>query len=453
MPKRGTFCPVCGKDNAVQENSQVEETTEVLPEVKKMKRTAAICGCVAVLVVLGLLLFFGIRGSWFEPKADPTDGTQATAGTVPADGNPDDVTCKGSYYVTADQAKSNRDVVVATINGHELTNSQLQIYYQMEILEFLNQYGYYLSAFGLDYTQPFDQQQCIMLEGYTWQQYFLESALSAWYYAQTLDIEANANQFQMDSSYREQLDAIDDTMLTQALTYGLLSAEEFLQSQCGTNTTMEDYKQYMNVYYNGYLYYGSLLEAIAEPTVEELDAYFQANKATLEAKGIKQDGSYLVNVRHILILVDGGTENADGSITFSDAAVAAEAKQKAENILQQWLENPTEEYFGLLAKDNTADGNGDVGGLYTDVYAGQMVATFNDWCFDPARQPGDYGIVETRFGYHIMYFSARGEDTWVTNTRNAYLSQMEEQILNEITEKYEIDISYEKIELVHVPLA
>ena len=94
-----------------------------------------------------------------------------------------------------------------------------------------------------------------------------------------------------------------------------------------------------------------------------------------------------------------------------------------------------------------------MGGLYTDVYAGQMVATFNDWCFDPARQPGDYGIVETRFGYHIMYFSARGEDTWVTNTRNAYLSQMEEQILNEITEKYEIDISYEKIELVHVPLA
>lgn len=453
LPKRGTFCPMCGKDNAQQDLLEQEETDAVVPEVKKMKRFAAISGCVAVLAVLGLVLFFGIRGGLFEPKDDPTIGSQPTAGTVPADGNPDDVTCKGTYYVTAKQADASRDVVVATVGGHELTNAQLQIYYQMEILEFLNQYGYYLSIFGLDYTQPFDQQPCAMLEGYTWQQYFLESAISSWYYAQVLDIEAKANHFQMDSTYQSQLDALDDTMASQALSYGFASAEEFLQAQCGSNTTMAEYKQYMNVYYNGHLYYGQLAEAIEEPTMEELEAYFQEHKEELEAKGIKQDGSYLVDVRHILILVDGGTENDDGTITFPDAAVAAEARQQAEDILQQWLENPTEEYFGLLAKDHTADGNGDVGGLYTDVYAGQMVATFNDWCFDPNRQPGDYGIVETRFGYHIMYFSARGEDNWVANTRNAYLSQVEEEILDNIMANYKADVAYEKIELVHVPLA
>ena len=33
-----------------------------------------------------------------------------------------------------------------------------------------------------------------------------------------------------------------------------------------------------------------------------------------------------------------------------------------------------------------------------------MVPAFNDWCFDEARQPGDYGIVETEYGYHLMYF-------------------------------------------------
>ena len=33
-----------------------------------------------------------------------------------------------------------------------------------------------------------------------------------------------------------------------------------------------------------------------------------------------------------------------------------------------------------------------------------MVATFNDWCFDSARKPGDTGIVETNYGYHVMYF-------------------------------------------------
>ena len=39
------------------------------------------------------------------------------------------------------------------------------------------------------------------------------------------------------------------------------------------------------------------------------------------------------------------------------------------------------------------------GGLYTEVYQGQMVTEFNDWCFDESRQPGDTGIVYNEGGY------------------------------------------------------
>ena len=39
-----------------------------------------------------------------------------------------------------------------------------------------------------------------------------------------------------------------------------------------------------------------------------------------------------------------------------------------------------------------------------------MVETFTDWCFDSSRQPGDNGMVETEYGYHLMYFiSTTGE--------------------------------------------
>ena len=38
-----------------------------------------------------------------------------------------------------------------------------------------------------------------------------------------------------------------------------------------------------------------------------------------------------------------------------------------------------------------------------------MVTNFNDWCFDESRQPGDHGIVETEYGYHIMYFVGDSE--------------------------------------------
>ena len=43
-------------------------------------------------------------------------------------------------------------------------------------------------------------------------------------------------------------------------------------------------------------------------------------------------------------------------------------------------------------------------GLYSNIYKGEMVPSFEDWCFDPARQSGDTGIVESSNGYHVMYF-------------------------------------------------
>ena len=56
---------------------------------------------------------------------------------------------------------------------------------------------------------------------------------------------------------------------------------------------------------------------------------------------------------------------------------------------------------------------------YEQVYKGQMVTAFNDWCFDAARKAGDTDIVETSYGYHIIYFIGQDLPYWqvrVTNT-------------------------------------
>ncbi len=44
-----------------------------------------------------------------------------------------------------------------------------------------------------------------------------------------------------------------------------------------------------------------------------------------------------------------------------------------------------------------------------------MVQAFNDWCFDGSRKPGDTGIVETNYGYHVMYFSGDADITYRDN--------------------------------------
>lgn len=114
----------------------------------------------------------------------------------------------------------------------------------------------------------------------------------------------------------------------------------------------------------------------------------------------------LKNVRHILVSFEGGTTDSNTNVTtYSDEEKAA-AKEKAEELLNQWKSgDATEDSFAALATENSTDpGSVENGGLYENIYPGQMVATFNDWCFDESRKPGDTGIVETNYGYHVMYF-------------------------------------------------
>lgn len=121
----------------------------------------------------------------------------------------------------------------------------------------------------------------------------------------------------------------------------------------------------------------------------------------------------LVNVRHILVSFEGGSTDTSGTTTYSDEEKAA-AKEQAEEILAQWQAgDATEDSFAALAVEKSSDpGSAESGGLYEEVYPGQMVTAFNDWCFDDSRKPGDTGIVESSYGYHIMYFSGDADITY-----------------------------------------
>ena len=123
----------------------------------------------------------------------------------------------------------------------------------------------------------------------------------------------------------------------------------------------------------------------------------------------------LKNVRHILVKFTGGTKDSTtGKTTYSDAEKAA-TQAKAEEILAAWnaLEEKSAEAFGKLATEKTEDtGSKETGGLYEDVYPGQMVEAFEDWCFDEQRYEGEVGIIETEYGFHVMYFVGNSEMTY-----------------------------------------
>ena len=133
-----------------------------------------------------------------------------------------------------------------------------------------------------------------------------------------------------------------------------------------------------------------------------------------------------VNVRHILLQPEAGEKTeADEGFAEEQAQLKADAEAKANDLYAQWKAGEaTEDSFAQLANEHSTDGGSNTnGGLYTQIYQGQMVPTFNDWCFDEARRTGDTGVVETDYGYHIMYFVGKDMPYWQIQANSAKMNE------------------------------
>ena len=105
-------------------------------------------------------------------------------------------------------------------------------------------------------------------------------------------------------------------------------------------------------------------------------------------------------VRHILI---------EATETDDEAVADTEAEIRAQEILDEYLAgDQTEDAFAALAVEHSADSTAADGGLIENICPGDMVEPFEDWCFDESRKPGDTGIVESEYGYHVMYYVGEG---------------------------------------------
>ncbi len=447
-----------------EEKPSGDAGAEIKPGMKATPGKIALAVAFVVVLVAALiaLVVSSLGGKDAEPaeetetvlpsETQQTEPTEETVEyTIPADGNPDDVTCKGSYTASDADVIASRDTVVATAGEYELTVGQLQVYYWMQVREFLSQYGSYLSYFGLDYTHGLDAQLCPAVEGQTWQQYFLSQALLCWQSYQSMAAEAEKNGVEMPAEYREEMNSLSDELAQSAESSGLDSVDALVTAMLGGAATYDDYAGFLNLYYEGLGYYAQVTEGYSV-TDAEIEAYFDENAASYAENGIDKD-DVLVNVRHILIMPEGATSDTIRTEEFPEDAWAA-GEQRAKDVLEMWKTGEmTEESFAALAREHSEDdGSKANGGLYEDVSEGQMVAEFNDWCFDAGRQPGDFDIVKTDFGYHIMYF-CQSRPQWKDYAREDLLARMTNDFVAETADRYPLAVSYDKILLAFVDLA
>lgn len=159
--------------------------------------------------------------------------------------------------------------------------------------------------------------------------------------------------------------------------------------------------------------------------------YFANVTSTDNADGTKTEviNSYIVmmyvsknehttpmgNVRHLLVSFEHDhtdTAHDHSSTSYTEAEKTA-AKTEAERILAEWeAAGDTSEasFIELVKKYSDDTASVENGGLYEDIGKNSgYEANFEAWAIDPARKAGDYKIVETAHGYHIMFYTRSDE--------------------------------------------
>jgi len=412
------------------------------------------------LAVLLLVSLWGCTGKTAEEEtAVPETTTEPTVpATVPQDGNPDDVTCKGTYT-----GEGSADAVVAAVGDTKLTNRDLSAWYWAQAALYRQNGG----EDGPDFSKPLDTQVCTVDDSVgSWQQYFLRQALNAWHSAAAMELQSQKdgqpvdetykpvvanhekymtgmpatsvlhgynNPYQPNSLHRAYLEQIPELLAALAKEQGYADAAELAEAAFGT--TEEALAEFIRLYNFGYFYFVQLGYDIAL-TEEEVQARFAENAQQYAARGITETSGYTVNIRHLLLTREEGEDEAA-------------YQERVEKYLKQWDKKykKSEAIFADMAHLDSQDtGVALNGGSYIGLRPGQLPEEMDSWCFDPARVPGDYTAITSDQGCHLIYFSGKTDD-WYTCAEADAQYQARMELLSASRERFPAEIHYDAIVL------
>lgn len=389
--------------------------------------------------------------------------------TVPPDGSPLDVTCKGTYT-----GQPQADTVVAQAADAQLTSGELQAWYWAEVADYL-QSG---QTPAPDVSRDLATQPCeIDASVRSWQQYFLRRALNRWHTSQALIRQGQEEglpveeafqpnldnyakymegmpatkylyryekSYQPNSIHQAYLDSMADTLSSLAQARGYDSGEQLAQEALGTS--LEDLTAFAVSYNQGYMYFADL-SCYLEPQQDQVEDYYDQNREALPS----QDGSRYVDIRHILLIPEGDavTVAEDGTVSCSEEQWES-CYATAEEMLSPWtkgLYEGTESAFADLAYHNSADaGSAPDGGAYRQISQGQLIPELDSWCFDQSRQPGDTAIIRSPYGCHLIYFVG-STDAWYAQAVQGLTVQLQQQLLQTARDTYPMEADYSAITL------
>lgn len=155
-----------------------------------------------------------------------------------------------------------------------------------------------------------------------------------------------------------------------------------------------DYKTVTEIYEKTWLsskYQDDMLRRLqGEVTEEDAAAYYESFRDDLD----------MVTVKQLFI----ATYDTEAQAPYSDEEYA-DAKARAEALLEQ--ANNGDDFDELVMKKSEDPSVGETLGEYTSLKSEIGLVTFEEWAFAAERTEGEFGLVETEIGFHIIEFISR----------------------------------------------
>ena len=314
-----------------------------------------------------------------------------------------------------------RSTTAVTIGNHELSNAELNYYYIDAVNNFLSQYGSYAAMFGLDTTKPLNEQVLDEETGNTWADDFLVNAKENARGIYALADAANAAGFTLSEEELTQIDYTVSNIGLYATMYGYRDADSYIKAMYGNGATVESYTEYLTRNMLADAYHNSYAQGLT---------YEDADLRAAEADNYSNYSSYSYNYYYIAAnkYLEGGTENEEGVLTYSDeekeAAVTA-AKEAADSLALEELDSieKFDDAINLLSINSEAEVSSTA---CEDYLYSSVLSLASEWITDEARTEGDKTVipstststdadgneVTTTNGYYVIYFRGSNDNTF-----------------------------------------
>ena len=304
-----------------------------------------------------------------------------------------------------------RNAKVAEINGEKVTAAQVAYYYYgNNIIYMANMYSNYGITTSYDPSVS-PKEQIITIDaaseygiseeyiGLSYHDYFLDSALNTLGEEMILLAAAKEAGYTLSDSGKatveSEMESIDETRDSYLAYYGAnLTRTSYLQMVYGKNMSEAKYRSCLKNAVLADEFYDAYFNTLADYTDEELDAYYQEDKDTLDTVTYywrQFDGTVAETTDEEGNTVEPTEEQEAAALADAQSAADA-ALAEVQGNLNAVIDN--EDYT------ETTDTLVNISSLYYD------------WVVDAERQPGDATILESTSGtsFYVVVFGERYRD-------------------------------------------